>query len=56
MVVAERVPDPEQAVELVEALPGQGEELFGVLVEVGRELARAVRPSGMPSCSSRSTW
>ena len=37
VVVAERVADAEEPVQLVEALPGQREQLVGVLVEVGRD-------------------
>ena len=41
VVVAERVADPEQPVELVEALPGDREQLVGVRVEVGGDARRA---------------
>ena len=44
VVVAERVADPEQPVELVEALPGQREQLVGVLVEVGRDAGSRAEP------------
>ena len=57
VVVAERVADAEQPVELVEALPGHREQLVGVRVERPSRGWRARdSPSGMPSCSSRIRW
>ena len=56
VVVAERVADAEQPVELVEALPVSVNSSSASLSRSAAMLARALRPSGMPSCSSRTTW